>query len=104
MLESISKSKFMKNKILNSFLLNSLFLLSITLLFSNCKDSSNSNNSTTNSTDKSEKKYESQSLTCSECGKSFLKSNGVQLTGHSEVFCGSTCATNWAWSHNIGVN
>lgn len=49
-------------------------------------------------------RYESQSATCDYCGKSFLKSSGVQLSGHSEVFCSSTCATNWAWQHNIGVN
>ena len=48
--------------------------------------------------------YESQSATCNYCGKSFLKSSGHMLSGHSEVFCGSTCATNWAWQHNIGVN
>ncbi len=79
-----------------TILTNSMMLIIFALFLTNCSEN-------TNSTSKSEEKYESQSLTCSECGKSFLKSNGVQLSGHSEVFCGQTCATNWAWSHNIGV-
>lgn len=34
----------------------------------------------------------------------FQKSNGVQLSGHSEVFCGSACATRWGFKHGISVN
>ena len=49
-------------------------------------------------------RYESQSLKCDYCGRFFYKNSGVQLTGHSEVFCSSSCATNWAWQHNIGIN
>ena len=48
--------------------------------------------------------YESQSANCDYCSKSFYKNSGVKLSGHSEVFCGTTCATNWGWQHNIGVN
>jgi hypothetical protein len=46
---------------------------------------------------------EDQTATCDYCGKSFYRNSGVQLSGHSEVFCGSTCAQNWGIQHDIGV-
>ena len=44
-----------------------------------------------------------QTLICDECGTSFQKINGVQLSGHSEVFCSQTCATRWGFAHGISV-
>jgi protein-arginine kinase activator protein McsA len=47
---------------------------------------------------------QSQTLTCDECGTTFTKSSGVQLSGHSQVFCSSRCATKWGFDHGISVN
>jgi len=63
-------------------------------------DKNQSSSSSSRHTDQSE----SQSATCDFCGKSFYKNSGVQISGHPQVFCGSTCAQNWGIQHNIGVN
>jgi|GEM_PF-1957295 len=80
------------------FWLIALFIVSALL------NKKGSHSATSNGSSGSSGRYESQTLTCDYCGKSFFKSSGVQLSGHSEVFCSSACATNWAWQHNIGVN
>ena len=64
----------------------------------------NSNNSKSSSNNYNQGSPSSQSLTCDECGSSFQKSNGVQLSGHSEVFCSQACATRWGFAHGISVN
>ena len=63
-----------------------------------------SNNRSSNNYNYNESSSSStQTLTCDECGTSFQKSNGVQLSGHSEVFCSQACATRWGFAHGISV-
>lgn len=62
-----------------------------------------SNNSSHNSNYKQSSSSSSQTLICDECGISFQKSNGVQLSGHSEVFCSQGCSIRWAFARGISV-
>ena len=75
------------NALSSSYTLSSSYALTSSYSFNSNSASyaNNSNNSTTNSTNKSEKKYESQSLTCSECGKSFLKSSAPSESYDTDV-------------------
>jgi hypothetical protein len=43
-------------------------------------------------------------IECDYCSKSFNRESGVKLMGHSQEFCRSNCAENWAIEHNIRVN
>ena len=88
---------------LSSIIINALLIVAILTLNTSCGNSSGSNSDKEEKTTKSEEKNESQTLTCDECGTSFQKSNGVQLSGHSEVFCGQACATRWGFAHGISV-
>ncbi|MCW3075225.1 MAG: hypothetical protein JWP69_2294 [Flaviaesturariibacter sp.] len=75
----------------------SLIFLFIVLLTS-CDSNNSSEKPSTSSSTKAE-----ASLTCNECGTTFQKSSGKQLSGHSEVFCSDRCATKWGFSHGISV-
>jgi len=77
-----------------------VFILIVGSLTSN----SNSSKSSSNDYNYNQGSSSSQSLKCDECGSSFQKSNGVQLSGHSEVFCSQACATRWGFAHGISVN
>ena len=76
----------------------SISILALLLMLNSCGSNDTSNNETNGES------TNSNTLKCNECGTSFQKSSGVQLSGHSEVFCSDQCATKWGFAHGISVN
>jgi hypothetical protein len=79
-------------------------ILFTSVILTSCgRDSSSSSNSKTSSSNSQPSQNVSETLKCDECGTSFRKSTGVQLTGHSQVFCSNLCATRWGGNNGISV-